>query len=147
MKREMARKMERKMKQNLLRSVFLAVAGLFLSVGAVSAHHSQSAEFDRNRTIQFTGIVQDIGWTNPHGYVLVLVEAEGPDGNLLVYKVEIQAPNQLYRAGWRRDSLTPGTEVSFEGNPSRDPESMNVSGPLVMPDGVAAFRGTGPAAR
>lgn len=133
------------MKQNLQRIVFLVVAGLFLSVGAVLAHHSQSAEFDRNRTIEFTGIVTDIGWTNPHGYVMV--EAEGPDGNPLVYKVEIQAPNQLYRAGWRRDSLPPGTEVSFEGNPSRDPESMNVSGPLVMPDGVAAFRGTGPAAR
>jgi hypothetical protein len=137
--------MKQNMQRHLLRSVLVAAAGLLLGASAVLAHHSQSAEFDRNRTIEFTGIVQDIGWTNPHGYVLV--EAEDPDGNLVVYKVEIQAPNQLYRAGWRRDSLKPGTEVSFEGNPSRDSESMNVSGPLAMPDGTAAFRGSGPAAR
>ena len=90
------------MKRNLL-SVFFAGAGLILWTPAVDAHHSQSAEFDRSQTIDFTGIVKAVEWTNPHGYVQV--EVEGVDGNLTVYRVEIQAPNGLYRAGWRNDSF------------------------------------------
>ena len=129
------------MKRNLL-SIFFAGAGLILWSPAVDAHHSQSAEFDRSQTIDFTGIVEAVEWTNPHGYVQV--EAEGADGNLTVYRVEIQAPNGLYRAGWRSDSVKPGTVVTFMGSPSRNAESMNVSGPMVLPDGTVAFRGPGP---
>ena len=131
------------MKRNLL-SVFFAGAGLILWTPAVDAHHSQSAEFDRSQTIDFTGIVKAVEWTNPHGYVQV--EVEGADGNVSVYRVEIQAPNGLYRAGWRNDSVKPGTVVTFMGSPSRNAQSVNVSGQMVLPDGTVAFRGPGPGA-
>ncbi len=130
------------MTRNLL-SVFLAGASLILAASAVFAHHSQSAEFDRSQTIEFTGTVQAVEWTNPHGYVQV--EVEGTDGKVSVYRVEIQAPNGLYRNGWRRDSVKPGTLVTFMGSPSRNAESLNVSGRMILPDGTAAFRGQGPA--
>ncbi len=116
-----------------------------LSAGSAAiAHHSQSGEFDRNSPIEFTGIVQSVGWTNPHGFVYV--EVESPDGSSLVYKVEISAPNGLYRAGWRKNSVMPGTVVSFAGSRSRNPESMNVSGQMTMPNGIVAYRGPGPLA-
>ena len=131
------------MKRNLL-SVICAGAIVVLAASAALAHHSQSAEFDRNKTIEFTGTVKAVEWTNPHGYVQV--EAVRTDGSVSVYRVEIRAPNGLYRDGWRRDSVTPGTAVTFMGNPSRSSESTNVSGPLIMPNGSVAFRGPGPAA-
>jgi hypothetical protein len=131
------------MKRNLV-SVLRVGAIVVLAASAVLAHHSQSAEFDRNKTIEFTGTVRAVEWTNPHGYVQV--EAARTDGNVSVYRVEIGAPNGLYRDGWRRDSVIPGTEVTFTGSPSRNPESTNVSGRLMMPDGTVAFRGAGPAA-
>ena len=127
----------------ILLSVCLTGASLILGASGVFAHHSQSAEFDRSKTIEFTGIVKAVGWTNPHGYVQV--EVEGTDGNVSVFRIEIQAPNGLYRSGWRNNSVQPGTMVTFTGNPSRDPESMNVSGPMVLPDGTTAYRGQGPA--
>ena len=130
------------MNRNFLR-VLVAAAGLFLSAGAALAHHSQSAEFDRSKTVEFMGIVKAIEWTNPHGYVQV--EVEGTDGESSIYRVEIQAPNGLYRNGWRRNSVDPGTVVTFSGSPSRDAESVNVSGQLILADGTAAFRGQGPA--
>lgn len=122
--------------------VFLVGGGLLLATATVFAHHSQSAEFDRNKPIEFTGVVKAIEWTNPHGYTRV--EVKGPDGKILVYRVEFQAPNQLYRAGWRKDSVKPGTAVKFKGSRSRSPESMNVSGQLTLPDGKIAFQGPGP---
>lgn len=124
------------------RIMFFACAGLFLAPAIVSAHHSQSAEFDRDQPIAFTGVVKEVEWTNPHGYVLV--EAQGADGTVSVYRVEIQAPNGLYRAGWRRDSVKPGTAVRFEGSRSRIAGSMNVSGDMTLPDGTVAFQGPAP---
>jgi hypothetical protein len=123
-------------------TVLLAGASLVVAASAGVAHHSQSAEFDRDRTIEFTGTVKTVGWTNPHGYVQV--EVEGTDGSISIYKVEISAPNGLYRAGWRRTSVEPGTVVTFSGNPSRSPDSMNVSGEMTLPDGTVAYRGVGP---
>jgi uncharacterized protein DUF6152 len=112
--------------------------GLLLATGTALAHHSQSGEFDRNSPIEFTGVVKAIEWTNPHGYAQV--EVKGPDGNMLIYRVELQAPNQLYRAGWRRDSVKPGTVVKFKGSRSWHPQSMNVSGQMTLPDGTIAFQ-------
>ena len=126
----------------VLRITSLVFAGLFLTATVASAHHSQSAEFDRDQPVAFTGVVKEVEWTNPHGYVQV--EAKEADGRVSVYRVEIQAPNGLYRAGWRRDSVKPGTVVTFQGSRSRIAASMNVSGELTLPDGIVAFQGPGP---
>ena len=125
-----------------LATAFLIGAGLLLAAAAALAHHSQSGEYDRNKPIEFTGTVKAIEWTNPHGYVQV--EVKGADGKVSVYRAEIQAPNGLYRAGWRRDSVKPGTVVTFKGSRSRSAASMNVSGQITLPDGKVAYRGTGP---
>ncbi len=124
---------------------FILVGAILLTGNSVAmAHHSLSGEFDRSQTIEFTGVVKDVEWTNPHGFVLIEVESD--DGSVLVYRAEISAPNGLYRNGWRPNSVTPGTVVSFEGSPARSPESMNVAGSIVLPDGVVAFRGRAPLA-
>jgi hypothetical protein len=130
------------MTRNLL-TVFLVSAGLLLASANVLAHHSQSGEFDNNKPLEFTGTVKAVDWTNPHGYVRV--EVKDASGKVSLYKVEIMAPNGLYRAGWRRDSLKPGTVVSFKGVHARNPESPNVSGRLFV-NGKPMFQGQGPAA-
>ena len=130
------------MRRNL--AIFLLVsAGLLLASPYVLAHHSQSGEFDNSKPLEFTGTVKGIDWTNPHGYVRV--EVKDASGKVSLYKVEIMAPNGLYRNGWRKDSLKVGTVVMFKGVRARNPESLNVSGRLFV-DGKAMFQGTGPEA-
>ncbi|HYR84378.1 MAG TPA: DUF6152 family protein [Terriglobia bacterium] len=131
------------MRRNFLTAFFVG-AVVLLSTAVVFAHHSQSGEFDQNKPIEFTGTVKAVEWTNPHGYVRV--EVKEPNGKVTVYRAEIQAPNGLYRAGWTKDSVKPGTVVSFKGRRARNPESMNVSGRLAMPDGKALYQGQGPTA-
>ena len=133
------------MKYHKILAVFLAGAILLAGGPVAIAHHSQSGEFDRDSTIEFSGVVKEVLWTNPHGYILI--ENTGDDGSLKVYKAEFRAPNALYRAGWRNDSVKPGTVVSFSGSKARNPESMNVAGAVTLPDGTVAFRGPGPQAR
>ena len=123
-------------------SGFLVAVGILLSVFPGFAHHSQSGEFDRNKPIEFSGSVKAIEWTDPHGYAQI--ETKTPEGKVVVYRVEFQAPNQLYRAGWRKESLKIGLAVTVKGSRSRAADSMNVSGQIIMPDGKVAFQGPGP---
>ena len=125
------------MTRNLLK-VFFVSAGLILASVPVLAHHSASDEFDNNKPLEFTGTVKVVEWVNPHGYVQV--EAKDAAGKATIYRVEIMAPNGLYRAGWNKNSVKPGQTVSFKGRLAKNPESKNVSGRLTL-DGKPLFTG------
>lgn len=124
--------------------IYALVAGIGLLLGATTAvaHHSFSAEFDANSPIEFTGTVKDVEWVNPHGFMLV--DVTSADGTVETYRVIIGAPISLYREGWNKDSVLPGTVVSFKGSRARNPASRNVDGILTGPDGKELWRGTGP---
>jgi hypothetical protein len=126
------------MTRNLL-TVLCVGAGLLLASPPGFAHHSASGEFDNSKPLEFTGTVKTVEWVNPHGYVQVDVKDE--TGKLVTYRVEIMAPNGLYRAGWTKNSVKPGQTVSFKGHRAKNPESMNVSGRLTL-DGKPLFTST-----
>jgi hypothetical protein len=121
-------------------SISIVAASLLLATMTVVAHHSVSAEFDNNKPVEFTGgVVKAVEWTNPHIYTQV--EVKGADGKMVVYRVEGGAPNAMFRNGWRKDSLKPGTIVSFKGIRAKNPASMNLNGRMTMPDGKVAWQG------
>ena len=128
--------------RRMLLATFFVAAGLLLGAATVLAHHSVSAEFDPNKPIEFTGTVKVVEWVNPHLYTQI--EVKQPDGKVTVYRVEGGAPNGLYRNGWRKESVKPGTVVTFKGTRAKNPESMNVNGRLTLPDGKVAWQGDGP---
>lgn len=132
------------MKRNVFFGL-LAATCLVWGVATVEAHHSVTAEFDEDQPIEFTGTVKLVEWVNPHAYTEV--EVENPDGTVLTYRAQIGAPISLYRQGWRKESVPPGTLVHFKGIHAKNPDSRNVNGELTLMDGTKLWSGDGPGGR
>ena len=102
-------------------AVVVAAAGLFvvLAAGAAWAHHAFSAEVDANQPVKFDkATVARMEWTNPHVWIFVDVEQE--DGTVEPWAIEAGTPNVLFRRGFTKDSLAPGTTIAVDGYRAKD---------------------------
>src|SRR5437667_4226993 len=91
---------------------------LFIAVAPAWAHHAFAAEFDANKQVKFKGTVTRMEWTNPH--VWIHVDVKQPNGTVEKWAIEAGTPNVLYRRGFTKDSLLPGTEILVDGYRAKD---------------------------
>jgi hypothetical protein len=127
-------------------SLLFGVAVLVSAVPAL-AHHSVSAEFDTTKPITFSGTVTGVNWGNPHIYTSIQT-MDPASGKAVVYEVEGGAPNALFRAGWRKDTLKIGETVKVTGNRAKNPESMNIGQATILSEkGQKVFSGQNAAAQ
>jgi hypothetical protein len=123
-----------------------AAAACMVFSGELAAHHSTAAEFDKQKPITFTGTIKKIDWMNPHIYTHV--EVKGADGKTVVYKVEGNPPNALFRQGWRKDSLKIGETVTVSGLRAKSDASMNIGqATITNGKGTHVFSGPAPGAQ
>jgi hypothetical protein len=98
--------------------VFPAIAGLAMAVLPVSAHHTASM-FERAKTVQLTGTITEVRWTNPHVNIMVNATLK-PGGTVAPWLLEMTSPGNLTRNGWSKTALKPGDKVVLDINPLRD---------------------------
>src|SRR5262249_32751657 len=96
---------------------FAAMVTLFAITFPIGAHHSVASEYEVNKSVTLKGVVTRIEWQNPH--IFYYVDVTDGASNVSRWVLEFGAPNLLYRAGWRRDSIRPGDVVTVETNPAR----------------------------
>ena len=120
----------------------ICVAGLAISGWAhqASAHHAFAAEFDANKPVNFKGTITKMEWINPHSWLHVAVKQE--DGTVLIWAIEAGTPNVLFRRGFTKDTLQPGTEVVIDGYQAKDGSTRANGRDLTLSDGRQLFLGS-----
>jgi hypothetical protein len=130
------------MMSRTLHLVRASAALLALAVYAlpVSAHHS-GAMFDNEKSITIKGTVTEFNWTNPHSSFKVSV----PDaaGKEEIWAIEMNAPQNLMRSGWKRTTIKAGDKVSVLIRPLRDGKPGGSYMSITLADGTK-LDGTGP---
>ena len=123
------------------RGFLLITAGLSSVLVATQAlaHHSFGAEFDANKPLKLRGTVTKWELVNPHSWIRL--DVKGPDGKVVNWMVEGGSPNSLFRLGFNKDSLPPGTEIVVEGYQAKDGSNRAVGANLSFPDGRKLFLG------
>ena len=108
------------MRLNLLGS--LLAIGLILTVMPVAAHHSFDAEYDSTKIANFTGVVTQVEWQNPHALLFANVKDEsGATRNM---RFELGPPYALIRGGWKKDTVKIGDTITVSGGAlAKDPRN------------------------
>src|SRR5207249_10218370 len=116
-----------------------ASTGLLLAVVRVGAHNAFAAEFDINRPLKLEGTVTKWQVTNPHSWILM--DVKGPDGKVVPWAIEGGSPNTLYRLGFTKESLVPGTQIIVDGYQAKDLSNKAVGKNITLPGGKKLFLG------
>ena len=118
----------------------VAAALALCPVAASHAHHSFSAEFDRDKPVKLTGTITKVEWTNPHARIYIDVREE--DGKVVNWDFELGPPNGLMRQGWNRNSLREGHVVTINGFLSKDQANVANARSVFLPDGRQVLTGS-----
>ena len=114
-------------------AVIVAIAVLSLLVpGNLLAHHG-AANYDMTKTESVKGTITQFDFTNPHS--AIHLDVKDDKGNVEQWLVEADSPNNLGRAGWTRDSLKPGDQVTIFGNRIKDGSRTMRLQKIVFADG------------
>ena len=100
------------------RLIFSLTAILLLSLAGTSYAHHATASFDMTSSATVKGTVTGYDWTNPHVYIYF--DVKDAKGGVEKWSVEMASVGMLARAGWRRDTVKPGDEITVIGNRAKD---------------------------
>ena len=124
--------------------LYVVVLGVVLALNVTTApapaHHAFAAEFDAEKPILLEGKVTKMEWINPHAWIHIDVEKE--DGTVESWMIEGGTPNTLFRRGFTKDSLLPGTIIIVNGFQSKDGSLKGNGRDLTFPDGRKLFLGS-----
>ena len=97
------------------------------------AHHSFAAEYDARKPVKVSGTVTKMEWMNPHARFYVDVKDDS--GKAVNWTIETLAPAVLKRAGWSRETLHAGNQITITLVPSKKGTPVGMLRKVVLPDG------------
>jgi hypothetical protein len=112
--------------------VVAVIVCAFTFSGSLRAHHASRHVYE-GKSVTLMGVVTDYEWANPHSVLSVTVKDD--KGNVEEWHAEILPPTEMLKAGWTKESLKPGDEVTLTGRPGKYAQHIMWLEYLVTSDG------------
>jgi hypothetical protein len=113
---------------------FWIAAAALLALGVPLWAHHGNASYDTDNPVTIKGTVTEFAWTNPH--VQIYLDVKDDKGKVAHWSVETYSPGKLVRAGWTKDSVKAGDQVSITLIPAKSGAPVGFLHKLVLPDGT-----------
>jgi hypothetical protein len=123
-----------------MRLISVALIASLLGSIPLWAHHSFAAEYDGTKPIKLSGTVTKFDMVNPHSWIYL--DVNGQDGKTVNWKFETASPSNLYRRGFKKDTIKSGMQVTIEGYLAKDGSPTANGQRLHLPDGTVIILGT-----
>jgi hypothetical protein len=97
------------------------------------AHHGRGATYDMNKRVTLKGTVSRVEWRNPH--VVIYMDVKDADGKVVTWGFENAGVSQLAQAGYHRNTLTIGQEITAIVNPAANGAPTAIVVKVILADG------------
>ena len=111
---------------------FILIVG-FLTVSAQTFAHHGAQAYDQQTKVTLSGTVTSFEWTNPHSQIHL--DVNNDKDNVVQWNFETQPPNVLVHAGWTKNSLKPGDQVTIVGNPAKNGAPVGIIQKVILANG------------
>jgi hypothetical protein len=111
----------------------LFVLGVSLWAPSLSAHHGRGASFDMNKQVSLKGTVSRVDWRNPH--VVIYLDVRDASGKVVTWAFENAGVSQMAQAGYNRNTLKLGQEITAVINPAVNGSPTAVVVKVILADG------------
>ena len=119
--------------------VLIAVIVSLLSIsGSAFAHHG-TANYDMTKVVTVKGTVTDFQFINPH--TLILFDVKNDQGVIEHWQAEATSPNHLVRAGWSKDIIKAGDQISISGFRAKNGSTVMRFQKMVLANGQEISEG------
>ena len=109
--------------------VLAAIGCLLMFSGSAMAHHGV-AGYDMTKTIALHGTVSKFDWSNPH--VVVYVDAKNEGEEMQHWTIEFASPVHMARAGWGKNSMKTGDDITIDTHASRNGAPVGISSTITF---------------
>jgi len=120
-----------------LHAYFAIAGGLLAASGSAFAHHGTSLTYDPTKLVTNSGTVTRFAWANPHGRLNW--DVKDPSGKVVTWGAELHSIGLMSRAGWNRNIVKVGDQVTVTGRPARAGTPYMIATEVVL-NGKSYFR-------
>ena len=104
-------------------------------------HHGTGISYFMDQRLTLKGTVTEFRMANPH--CQLYFDVKDANGKVVHWGAEISSVFHLAKAGWKRDSIKPGDEVTVVLSPSKAGLPAGVMWTVTLPDGRVMERDDG----
>lgn len=116
---------------------FAIAVGFLAASGSALAHHGTALTYDPEKVVTHSGTVTRFAWANPHGRLNW--DVKNSSGKVVTWGAELHSIGLMSRAGWNRNIVKPGDQVTVSGHPARAGTSYMIATEVVL-NGKSYFR-------